>query len=126
MHLASQIIIVMTTVCLFGGRHDLPENQGAMCIDFNFQTMIPTWSTLAIKIFSTFLKEESENREDVLIYCTGLTPAAISLAMKFRDMSQYVDEKYHEGDRWYHGKVSFMHYNRETGQYVEQVVLRPE
>lgn len=88
----------MKTYCLFDGRHDMPENSGALFSEVAFDTFECT---------RTEKYEEAMQSGEFRLYCTGLTAAALTLlhdAMK-RGVS-----------------IHFLHYNRETGDYVEQAL----
>ena len=88
----------MKTYCLFSGRHNMPENLGPLFSDVQFDTFDCT---------RTPNYEDAMRSGEFRLYCTGLTAAALSVlhdAMK-RGVT-----------------IHFLHYNRETGLYVEQIM----
>lgn len=89
---------------LFEGRHKLPDNEGALCSGFDFETFqaIPT------DCWGRALQTLSEGN-DVKIYVTGLTPA---LTQFLSHVQRYM---------WKAGDVILLHFNSQTGEYVEQV-----
>jgi hypothetical protein len=108
--------------CLFEGRHKLPENQGAIYSDFDFQKMKAksklatlthghpdskqSWLTVEDEIVNAFKKGEC----DLTVYVTGLTPALtqlISLVLPLADNKNV---------------FRLMHFNRDTNSYVPQII----
>lgn len=88
---------------LFEGRHQLPDNEGALCSGFDFERFqaIPTkWWDKALGL----LKEG----EDIKLYVTGLTPA-LTQFLSYANMYRVK------------ARVILMHYNSQTGEYIEQI-----
>ena len=93
--------------CLFEGRHDLPVNQGPLYVDFDFQNFEPIPSpNLEIAL------EEIKSGDGVEIYTTGLTPALL----------HFIGEvaKIDNGALFHTGLITFLNYDRESGQYRPQ------
>ena len=97
----------MTTikVCLFDGRHDLPENAGAIIQSFDFETMKPEYSELFNEqIFPLFFSKE---KFCVELYVTGLTPALTDVIREFA-MAECLNS------------LVLLHFNHATSDYVKQ------
>ena len=101
-------------VCLFEGRHELPENEGALYKSFNFNT----WKGI---IADKELFEKAvlcatncyNNNEWLQLYVTGLTPA----------LTDFIKTVYRNAELWYERVIvnlTLLHFNRETGKYWEQ------
>jgi len=100
----------MKTYSLFEGRHELPENQGAICTSFDFTTnkvvKSPLWDEAI---------EACRRGENVELYVTGLTPA----------LTQFIGHSwsaYH--NMWADGGINLtlLHYNSQTGEYWKQAM----
>ncbi len=81
---------------LFAGRHDMPDNEGAVFQSFSFEKMEGVYE----KNFTEYMKTTNE----VTIYVTGLTPAVIQVCRDYKNK-----------------KIIFLHFNRDEGNYVEQI-----
>lgn len=106
----------MATYSLFSGRHELPENQGAICqaFDFDSKTVIKT------ELWDKALQDQS-----CRLYVTGLTPA----------LTQFIAEYKERNTMAYSGisagypmgicmcpSITLLHYDNATGAYWEQKV----
>lgn len=89
------------TYCLFSGRHDLPENQGALFDSFDFENFVPVGTEKLDEAINHL-----EKGETIALYVTGLTPALTYLLSKIRK---------------YEGKIILLHYDKEKQAYVEQL-----
>jgi hypothetical protein len=87
----------MSTYCLFQGRHELPENNGAICSDFDFKS----FEVVKSPLWDEALSEISEGKE-VSILVTGLTPALV----------QFLNEC--------EGEVTLLHYDNSIRGYHKQ------
>lgn len=96
------------TFCLFEGRHPLPENEGALCSDFDFAEFSPVKSPL----WDEALKEIAEG-DPIQIIVTGLTPA---LTTFLKDVASIDDGALISNS----GYLTLLHYNSQTGEYVAQ------
>lgn len=102
--------------CLFEGRHELPSNKGAICSSFDFTTF---------KVERSSLWEEAVASDDVTIIVTGLTPALTEFIRAWVNNHVTHDYSAHVGGCWYgwgviQGRLSLMHYNNESKDYVVQ------
>lgn len=84
------------TVSLFEGRHDLPENLGPLCSEFDFQNF---------KAVKTDLWSAAKCTKEVNLYVTGLTAALIQFIAEF------------QGER-----LNLYHYDRDSNSYKVQVL----
>lgn len=87
--------------CLFSGRHELPENEGPLFLDFDFQKFQPLASE---KYFEAL--EELEKGNSVAVFVTGLTPALTHFLSEVRELR---------------GRVVLLHYNSQKKEYVKQI-----
>lgn len=90
--------------CLFEGRHDLPNNKGALFTGFNFLTFEPEKS----ENFETAVSEYSRGH-DLTVIVTGLTPALTWF------LSYLIRET--DSDR---GELILLHFDRDTQEYIGQ------
>ena len=100
------------TYCLFSDRHDLPLNEGSICLSFNFSTL-------------TVIKNDSNwnalLNEGGKLMVTGLTPALIEFLIAWKNKWYF-----HTCDLYaeYQGqdcpKLLLLHYNNVTKEYWEQ------
>lgn len=100
----------MKTYCLFEGRHELPQNEGAICTSFDFTTN----TVVKSELWNQALENMGPN--PVKIYVTGLTPG----------ITQFISEAIcyqvkHYGE-YLHGWIILLHYNSSTGEYWEQKI----
>jgi hypothetical protein len=106
-------------VALFD-RHSLPENDGAICTGFDFESFSavksPLWDT-CIDYLTEF--ENNYDHRELEVIVTGLTPA---LTQFLAELTQKFMEKTYEGV-WlagYSRKLKLLHFNAVTSQYVTQ------
>jgi len=96
------------TYCLFAGRHELPENSGAICEKFNFETFqvekSPLWKEAAI----------CQNCE---IIVTGLTAALTQF------ISEWVNVNIRDNYASREKSLALLHYNAETREYITQDIF---
>lgn len=96
----------MKKYALFSGRHDLPQNLGAIVSEFNFGTFKCVPTPLWDDALDTLLKGQP-----VTIYVTGLTPALTEFL--FVCMA-------HAMMHGQFGRLILAHYDRESNTYREQ------
>lgn len=103
------------TFALFLDRHELPENLGAICEGFDFETF---------QVKKSPLWQKAVLCEDCEIYTTGLTPALTQF------ISEWVKQNLHIGQSEYSGetyvqenRLCLLHYNSKTKEYVRQVIF---
>ena len=95
---------------LFDGRHELPENVGAICSGFNFSTFT---------VEKTELWDKALYDNDCEIIVTGLTPA----------LTQFISEYVFQTDGFYNRReiytlrLTLLHFNSATKEYVKQIIL---
>lgn len=89
------------TYCLFSGRHDIPENEGALFDSFNFENFVPIGTEKLDEVINHLKKGET-----VALYVTGLTPALTYFLSKIRK---------------YEGRIILLHYDKERQTYVDQI-----
>jgi hypothetical protein len=96
----------MRTYCLFEGRHELPENEGALFLEFDFETF------RGIKTNNYFeaLKEIARGQQ-VTVLVTGLTPA----------LTEFISDAIHVNVN--QGSLILLHYNSEKKKYQPQRVI---
>lgn len=105
------------TFCLFN-RHELPENLGAICNDFNFETFAAEKSPLW---------EQAANTENCEIIVTGLTPALTEFISEWAKRNIYVGQIEYGGETLPHienNKLVLLHYNNKTNSYVRQAIFQ--
>ena len=90
------------TFALFEGRHDLPENKGAIVGNFDFKE----WKNEYTPNLNVVKELLEEDKTYVYILVTGLTPA-LTLLMK---------------ELGYHSSIVLCHYNKEQNNYIEQML----
>jgi hypothetical protein len=88
----------MKTYSLFSGRHELPENEGALFNSFDFVSFKGNKTELYNKA-----KEELRNEKEVSLIVTGLTPALTEFLSETKNLK---------------GKLFLLHFNAETKTYV--------
>jgi hypothetical protein len=108
---------ITKTYALFEGRHELPPNEGALCLGFDFATRRVVKSPLWDEAIETLCKGGQ-----VSLIVTGLTPA----------LTQFLSEAVTERIEYYacfedaygihRGTLLLLHYDSQTGQYWEQVI----
>lgn len=118
-------------VCLFEGRHTLPGNQGPLFSGVDFKKMEGIKTPLYDRVLSLLRDPYGEN--EVRIYVTGFTPALVQLLAEYAqegqncwlnayDAGNVQDElenvPYAKGT--FSNKLILLHYNNETGDYVER------
>jgi hypothetical protein len=105
----------MKIYSLFTGRHDLPDNSGAICESFDFTTnkaiKTPLWNEL------------KENGGKLIV--TGLTPALTEFLSDYTSFNYVpVDDVYHNArdfDADYnHAGLILLHYDKNSNSYWEQ------
>ncbi len=99
---------------LFSGRHELPENLGPICTDFNFDSFKAVRSPLWEKCIDDIL-----DGNKVKIIVTGLTPALteyLTCVMNLQKTHFILGIPLK-------GQLSLLHFNASTKEYVEQVYL---
>ena len=102
------------TYCLFAGRHELPQNIGAICTDFDFSTM----QTVQSDLWEQSLQDIIDGK-NVEILVTGITPALteyLSAVLSIRNAANNygIDLL---------GTLSLLHFNNATKEYVPQKFL---
>lgn len=92
-------------VCLFDGRHDMPENQGALVKEFDFGGFRVQKTDLWLEALSQFRKGAT-----VKVYVTGLTFC----------ITEFISDCIKELS---HGGLVLLHFNKDSGNYVEQKII---
>jgi|AACY02.16.fsa_nt_gi hypothetical protein len=101
----------MPVYSLFSGRHKLPENNGALFSDFDFNTFKGVETENYNKAIETL-----NNGGTVAVIVTGLTPALtqfIAHAFRVRNESPHRSN----------ATLSLQHYDRESGDYKPQNIF---
>lgn len=83
--------------CLFSGRHELPENEGAIFEEFNFSS----YKGVRTKLFDQAVSALRSNKK-VILYVTGLTPGLTEFLSETKQYQTLV----------------LMHYNSQTREYI--------
>ena len=89
------------TYCLFEGRHELPDNRGAIIKEFDFNWFENIYNVEKLNEIKDVLRD---GKKRVFIIVTGLTPALTNLL--------------HELE--YNKMVTLVHYNSQKKYYIEQ------
>jgi hypothetical protein len=103
--------------CLFSGRHELPENEGALFSSFDFETYKGVKTPLYDEMFSHL-----NNNETCYLYVTGLTPALCEVLSRFSFLKTEVlnDLAYgYANELKPVGRLVLLHYNAVTSTYKE-------
>lgn len=96
--------------CLFEARHELPDNNGALCYRFNFDTK----QTEKTKYWYQSIQELIKPNNIVYIYVTGLTPALTEyLSCVFSYLCDFGS----------YGELILLHYDKETKTYWKQKIF---
>lgn len=96
------------TYCLFAGRHELPENLGAICNGFNFETF---------QVEKSPLWKEAVVCPNCEIIVTGLTAALTQFISAWVNVN--IRDNYASSEK----SLTLLHYNNETKGYVMQQVF---
>ena len=100
--------------CLFEGRHDLPENEGAIVASFDFDThrcvRTPLWDKAL-----TCLR----NGDIVKLIVTGLTPALIEF---ISNVFQFGEVNFGRSGKQYINNLILLHYDSNTKEYWSQTI----
>ena len=86
---------------LFEGRHELPENEGAVFSEFDFETFTPKFTEVGCWVIAGRNTEHN-------VYVTGLTPALCFLIEKFVEINKF---------QKLNSKLVLWHYDRDTNSY---------
>lgn len=92
---------------LFDGRHDLPDNEGAICDGFNFETFSPVYTAKKTGMMNKF-----SDGKKIELLVTGLTPALTAI------LSEFVSKK-----DAFSGEVYLLHFDKNANKYVKQQFL---
>lgn len=95
------------TYCLFN-RHALPENLGAICEEFDFETF---------QVQKSELWKDAVLAENCEIIVTGLTPALTQFISAWANVN--IRDNYNNSEK----SLTLLHYNAETKGYVSQEVF---
>ena len=114
----NKYIMENITYTLFEGRHDLPENLGAICSGFDFKAKnaVKTHHWVdALNFFCLKTEQISSARQiaaaELRLIVTGLTPA----------LTEFICECAKR--KHLHPKLILCHYDKETDSYWDQVIL---
>lgn len=108
---------------LFEGRHDLPQNLGAICTSFDFTTK---------EVVKSQFWDEAVKTPKLTLIVTGLTPALTEFIfarmkhilakeyMRAEDAYMYSVESYEHAQCSY--ETTLLHYDNTSKEYWEQKV----
>jgi len=107
------------TYVLFAAQHEVPQNDGALCSDFDFVN----FSVVKTENWEAALKFLHKSDSEVKIIVTGLTPALtefITAAVKKCNYGEVVDTNY--CDVYQLGRLVLLHWDKSNNDYREQVI----
>jgi hypothetical protein len=116
---------IVKTYALFEGRpgHNLPANDGALCLDFDFATKKVVKSKKWQEALT--LAKNSEVPVEVRVIITGLTPATTEFLAAFVDCYTFKSWDWYMKPEYDQKPVSLilMHWDKYTNTYWEQQVF---
>lgn len=115
---------LVKTYALFDGRpgHDLPENEGPLCLDFDFAAKKVVRSKHWNEAIQTGC--ESEIPVEIRVIVTGLTPATTEFVSKFITAHTFpIWDWYMKPYEQQPVSLVLMHWDRDTGTYWDQQVF---